>query len=96
MIAIVCGLVFGIGLVLAVSPWFTPPPAWRPWGPWKRIKLIDRFAQETVFFFQLPAKWQQPDHSAWLAFSGIDARDGQEWDALNIVKVRFVRPRHGQ
>ena len=38
MIAIVCGLVFGIGLVLAVSPWFTPPPAWRPWGPWKRLR----------------------------------------------------------
>ena len=37
MIAIVCGLVFGIGLVVAVSPWFTPPPAWRPWGPWKRL-----------------------------------------------------------
>ena len=38
MIAIVCGLVFGIGLVLAVSPWFTPPPEWRPWGPWKRLR----------------------------------------------------------
>lgn len=38
MIAIVCGLVFGIGLVMAVSPWFTPPPAWRPWGPWKRLR----------------------------------------------------------
>ena len=38
MIAIVCGLVFGIGLVVAVSPWFTPPPAWRPWGPWKRLR----------------------------------------------------------
>ena len=38
MIAIVCGLVFGIGLVVAVSPWFAPPPAWRPWGPWKRLR----------------------------------------------------------
>ena len=61
-----------------------------PWGPWRRIELIDRFAQESVFFFQLPAKWQQPDRSAWLAFSGIDVRNGQEWDALNIVKVRFT------
>ena len=61
-----------------------------PWGPWRRIKLIDRFAQGAAFFFQLPAKWQQPDRSAWLAFSGIDVRNGQEWDSLNIVKVRFV------
>lgn len=38
MTAIVCGLVFGIGLVLALSPWFTPPPTWRPWGPWKRLR----------------------------------------------------------
>ena len=38
MIAIVCGLVFGIGLVVAVSPWFAPPPAWRSWGPWKRLR----------------------------------------------------------
>ena len=38
MTAIVCGLVFGIGLVVAVSPWFTPPPEWRPWGPWKRLR----------------------------------------------------------
>ena len=38
MIAIVCGLVFGIGLVLALSPWFTPAPSWKPWGPWKRVR----------------------------------------------------------
>ncbi len=38
MIAIVCGLVFGIGLVMALSPWFVPAPAWRPWGPWKRVR----------------------------------------------------------
>ncbi len=38
MIAIVCGLVFGIGLVMALSPWFTPPPNAAPWGPWKRLR----------------------------------------------------------
>ena len=38
MIAVVCGLVFGIGLVLALSPWFTPAPSWKPWGPWKRVR----------------------------------------------------------
>ena len=37
MIAVVCGLVFGIGLVLALSPWFMAAPEWRPWGPWKRV-----------------------------------------------------------
>lgn len=37
MIAIVCGLIFGIGLVMALSPWFTPPPKRSPWGPWKRL-----------------------------------------------------------
>ena len=61
-----------------------------PWGPWFAIKTIEAFAGGTAFFFQLPAKWQNPDLSAWLAFSGIDVPGGQEWDALNIVKVRFV------
>ena len=37
VIAVVCGLVFGIGLVLALSPWFMAAPEWRPWGPWKRV-----------------------------------------------------------
>ena len=37
MIAVVCGLVFGLGLVLALSPWFMAAPEWRPWGPWKRV-----------------------------------------------------------
>ena len=38
----------------------------------------------------MPAKWQRPDWTAWLAFSGIDVPGGQEWDALNTVKVRFI------
>lgn len=37
MIAIVCGLVCGLGLVLAASPWFTPAPVRTPWGPWRRL-----------------------------------------------------------
>lgn len=37
MIAIVCGLVCGLGLVLAASPWFTPAPVRAPWGPWRRL-----------------------------------------------------------
>jgi hypothetical protein len=64
--------------------------AQQPWGPWLEITALDGFAENTVFFFQLPAKWQGPDLSAWLAFSGIDVPGGQEWDALNLVKVQFV------
>lgn len=37
VIAIVCGLVCGLGLVLAASPWFTPAPVRAPWGPWRRL-----------------------------------------------------------
>ena len=37
MIAIVCGLVCGIGLVLVASPWFAPAPVRRSWGPWRRL-----------------------------------------------------------
>jgi hypothetical protein len=61
-----------------------------PWGPWLEISTLDQFAEGTAFFFQLPVKWQAPDLSAWLAFSGIDVPGGQEWDALNTVKVQFV------
>jgi hypothetical protein len=64
--------------------------ATRPWGPWYEITTLDRFAQGTAFFFQLPTKWMRSDGSAWLAFSGIDVPGGQEWDALNLVKARFV------
>ena len=38
MIELVCGLVFGIGLVLALSPWFTPPRTSAPWRPGKRLR----------------------------------------------------------
>ena len=37
VIAIVCGLVCGIGLVLVASPWFAPAPVRRSWGPWRRL-----------------------------------------------------------
>ena len=38
VIELVCGLVFGIGLVLALSPWFTPPRTSAPWRPGKRLR----------------------------------------------------------
>lgn len=59
-----------------------------PWGPWTVIRSYDRFAEGTVFFYQLPTKWMAADGSAVLAFSGTDAT--REWDALNTVRVRFV------
>ena len=62
----------------------------RPWGPWRRIKLIDRFVQGAAFFFQFPAKWQQPDLLGMAGILGIDVRNSGEWDSLNIVKVKFV------
>ena len=37
VLAIVCGLVCGIGLVLVASPWFAPAPVRRSWGPWRRL-----------------------------------------------------------
>ena len=37
VIALSCGLVFGIGLVLALSPLLSPPPERSVWGPWKRL-----------------------------------------------------------
>lgn len=37
MSAIACGLVFGIGLVLTLSPWFTPAPTPASWAPWRRL-----------------------------------------------------------
>ena len=30
------------------------------------------------------------DLSAWMAFTGPDKEGGQEWDALDVVKVKFV------
>jgi hypothetical protein len=62
----------------------------RPWGPWHKITTADQFAEGTTFFFQFPTKWMNADLSAWLAFSGTDKEGGQEWDALNVVKVRFT------
>jgi hypothetical protein len=62
----------------------------RPWGPWFKIKEIDQFLEGTIFFFQFPTKWMSADRSAWMAFTGIDKAGGQEWDALDIVKTRFV------
>lgn len=38
MNAVVCGLVFGIGLVLALSPRFAPPAPGAAWGPWSRLR----------------------------------------------------------
>ena len=38
VIELVCGLVFGIGMVLALSPWFTPPRTSAPWRPGKRLR----------------------------------------------------------
>ena len=32
-----------------------------------------------------------PDLSAWMAFTGPDKAGGQEWDALDVVKMQFVR-----
>ena len=61
-----------------------------PWGPWLEIKTFDNFADNTVFFYQIPSKWQNADLSAWLAFSGIDVPGGREWDSLNFVKLQFV------
>jgi hypothetical protein len=61
-----------------------------PWGPWLEIKTFDSFADNTVFFYQIPSKWQNADLSAWLAFSGIDVPGGREWDSLNFVKLQFV------
>lgn len=60
------------------------------WGPWYRIKELDEFAEGTIFFFQFPTKWMSADLSAWLAFTGPDKPGGQEWDALNVAKARFV------
>jgi hypothetical protein len=62
-----------------------------PWGPWFKIKEIDQFAQGTIFFYQFPTKWMNPDLSAWMAFTGPDKEGGQEWDSLDVVKVKFVR-----
>jgi hypothetical protein len=62
----------------------------RPWGPWHVIGTIDQFAEGTTFFSQFPTKWMNADLSAWLAFSGTDKKGGREWDALNVVKVRFA------
>ncbi len=59
-----------------------------PWGPWREIRTIDRIAEGTIFFYQLPTKWMAADGSAVLAFTGPDAT--REWDALNTVRVRFV------
>ena len=38
MISLVCGLVFGIGLVLVVFSRLTPLPPRAPWGPWRRLR----------------------------------------------------------
>ena len=62
----------------------------KPWGPWYRIKEIDQFTEGTIFFYQLPTKWMYADLSAWMAFTGPDKEGGQEWDALDVVKVKFV------
>jgi hypothetical protein len=62
----------------------------QPWGPWYRIKEQDQFAEGTIFFYQLPPKWMQADGSAWMGFTGTDKAGGQEWDALDVVKVRFA------
>jgi hypothetical protein len=63
----------------------------QPWGPWYRIKEQDQFAEGTIFFFQLPPKWMQADGTAWMGFTGPDKDGGEEWDALDIVRVRFVK-----
>ena len=52
-------------------------------------EVLDTFADNTCFFFQFPTKWMAPDLTAWMAFSGGDSRS-YEWDALDLVKVRFV------
>lgn len=62
----------------------------QPWGPWYKIKELDQFAEGTIFFYQFPTKWMSPDLSAWMAFTGPDKVGGEEWDALNVVKTRFV------
>ena len=62
----------------------------QPWGPWYRIKEIDQFAEGTIFLDQFPTKWMNADRSAWMAFTGPDKPGGQEWDALDVVKVQFV------
>ena len=46
--------------------------------------------QGTIFFYQFPTKWMNADLSAWMAFTGPDKEGGQEWDALDVVKVKFV------
>lgn len=62
-----------------------------PWGPWYKIKEQTSFAQGTIFFSHLPTKWMNADLTAWLGFTGPDKEGGQEWDALNVAKVRFVK-----
>ncbi|MGE3292571.1 MAG: Ig-like domain-containing protein, partial [Geminicoccaceae bacterium] len=63
----------------------------QPWGPWYRIKEQAGFAQGTIFFYQLPTKWMNPDLSAWMAFTGPDKEGGEEWDALDVVNIKFVK-----
>ncbi len=62
-----------------------------PWGPWYKVKELASFAQGTIFFFQFPAKWLKPDLTGWLGFTGPDKAGGREWDALNVVQVKFVQ-----
>jgi len=63
----------------------------KPWGPWYKIKEQASFAEGTIFFYQLPTKWMNADLSAWMAFTGPDKEGGQEWDALDVVNVKFVK-----
>ena len=64
----------------------------KPWGPWYRIKEIDQFARrhDLLLPVRSPTKWMNADLSAWMAFTGPDKEGGQEWDALDVVKVKFV------
>jgi len=63
----------------------------KPWGPWYRIKEQSSFAEGTIFFSQFPTKWMNADLTAWMGFTGPDKAGGKEWDALNVVKVQFVK-----
>lgn len=64
--------------------------ATQPWGPRYKIMELEDFAEGTIFFYQIPTKWMNADLSVWMAFTGPGKADGQEWDALNVVKAQFV------
>ena len=64
----------------------------RPWGPWRTIKVIPIFAEEKLYFWNIPTKWISSDgKSMWLVYTG-DACGGIKYYAMNFVKINLVVP----